>query len=204
MIKIRKNSKLFPSLMAISLIIGMGSIWNNNMVGGLAMVYAQNNTSTSEEDLVSRAGPLTAVRHVYDDPTLRVFHYCTPHHLIMAACSLFDTDQKNATLIGIEYMITSEDYNKLPEREKPFWHYHVTEFAPDRADPKFPQLSAEDEKKVLKMIENSYGKVILTWNPNDQMPAFPPQVQIVQHPDMVNMSAIPETHSGSFNQTLDY
>jgi len=23
-------------------------------------------------------GPLAAVRHVYDDPTLRVFHYCKP------------------------------------------------------------------------------------------------------------------------------
>ena len=44
-------------------------------------------------------------------------------------------------------------------------------------------LSAEDEKKVLKMIkeEDSYGKVILTWNPNDKLRPFPPQVSIV-HP----------------------
>ena len=49
----------------------------------------------------------------------------------MAVCSLFDTNQKNATLIGIEYMLTPEDYKKLPEREKPYWHYHVTEFAPN-------------------------------------------------------------------------
>jgi hypothetical protein len=65
-------------------------------------------------------------------------------------------------------------------------------------------LSADDEKKVLKMIEDSYGKVILTWNLNDKLPAFPPQVPIVQHPDMVNKSSTPETHIGTYNQTLDY
>jgi hypothetical protein len=65
-------------------------------------------------------------------------------------------------------------------------------------------LSAQDEKKVLKMIADSYGKVILTWNPNDKLPAFPPQVPIVQHPNMVNKSSTPETHNGSYNQSLDY
>jgi len=44
----------------------------------------------------------------------------------MAVCTLFDSNQTNASLIGIEYMITPEDYRKLPEREKPYWHYHVT------------------------------------------------------------------------------
>ena len=65
-------------------------------------------------------------------------------------------------------------------------------------------LSAEDEKKVLKLIEDTYGKVILTWDPNDELPAFPPQVLLVQHPDMVNKTSTPDTHIGSYNQTLDY
>jgi hypothetical protein len=82
---------------------------------------------------------------------------------------------------------------KLPEREKPYWHYHVTEFAPNRADPHFLLLSAKDEKNVLKMIEeDSYGKVTLIWNPTDKLPAFPLQVSIVQHPNMVNKSLTPE------------
>jgi Protein of unknown function (DUF1264)/DNA polymerase family B len=38
----------------------------------------------------------------------------------------------NATLIGIEYMIDVNTYNALPDREKPNWHYHKEEFAPDR------------------------------------------------------------------------
>jgi len=191
-----------------SITIGIGLIDPDDNKNNNNKVFAQDKQeqqqSSNATDMIIRAGPLTAVRHVFDDPTLRVWHYCTPHHKIMAVCSLFDTNQKNATLIGIEYIITPEDYKKLPEREKPYWHYHVTEFAPNRADPHFPMLSAEDEKKVLKLIEDTYGKVILAWDPTDELPAFPPQVPLVQHPDMVNKSATPNTHIGSFNQTLDY
>jgi hypothetical protein len=43
---------------------------------------------------------------------------------------------------------------KLPEREKPYSHYHFTKFASKRLNPHhFPILSAEDEKKVFKMIK---------------------------------------------------
>ena len=204
MIRRATSLLLFLSMLGIALTIGIELIDtkdNNN-----SKVFAQDKQQqkSNATEIIIKAGPLTAVRHVFDDPTLRVWHYCTPHHNIMAVCSLFDTNQKNATLIGIEYMITSQDYTKLPEREKPYWHYHVTEFAPNRADPHFPMLSAQDEKKVLKMIADSYGKVILTWNPNDKLPAFPPQVPIVQHPNMVNKSSTPETHNGSYNQSLDY
>jgi len=148
--KFNVHTALILSVVGVSLTLAIGLIGIDS-----TMVSAQPQETTSSSNATNpiiKAGPLTAVRHVYDDPTLRVFHYCTPHHNIMAVCSLFDTNQKNATLIGIEYMLTPEDYMKLPEREKPYWHYHVTEFAPNRADPHFPMLSAEDEKKVLKMI----------------------------------------------------
>jgi hypothetical protein len=125
------------SILGLSLTLVIGLI-NLDMT---TKIFAQmQETSSNATNPIIKAGPLTAVRHVYDDPTLRVFYYCTPHHNIMAVCSLFDSNQKNATLIGIEYMVTPEDYQKLPEREKPYWHYHVTEFAPNRADPHFPML----------------------------------------------------------------
>jgi len=37
------------------------------------------------------------------------------------------------------------------------------------------------------------GKVIITWNPNDDMPSFPPQVQLVDHPFMVNATVATST-----------
>jgi hypothetical protein len=152
------------------------------------------------------SGPLTAIRHVFDDPTLRVWHFCKPNDKIMMVCQLYDSYSPNSTLIGVEYMITADAYKNLPDREKPNWHYHKEEFASSRADPKLPQLSEQQQNATLKKLEESYGKVIITWNPNDNAPVFPPQVEQVQHPFMINTTVTPETETeaGTFNQTLKY
>jgi hypothetical protein len=170
------------------------------------MTFAQQVQNATQGFGGPPTGPLTAVRHIFDDPTLRVWHYCKPNDKILMVCQLYDSNSPNATLMGVEYMITADAYNNLPEREKPNWHYHKEEFAPNRADPKFPQLSEQQQNATLKGLEETYGKVIITWNPNDKAPLFPPQIQQVQHPFMVNTTVTPqtETQSGNFNQTLDY
>ena len=151
-------------------------------------------------------GPLNAVRHVFDDPTLRVYHFCKPNDKIMMVCQLYDSSSPNATLIGVEYMVDSKTYQALPDREKPNWHYHKEEFSPDRANPKFPLLNDQQQKEWLVKLSESYGKVILIWNPTDTLPVFPPQIQQVQHPFMVNQTVNNNTEKyvGSFNQTLNY
>ena len=149
-------------------------------------------------------GPLSAVRHVFDDPTLRVYHFCKPNDKIMMVCQLYDSSSPNATLIGVEYMIDSKTYQALPDREKPNWHYHKEEFSPDKANPKFPLLNEQQQKEWLVKLSESYGKIILNWNPMDTLPVFPPQIQQVQHPFMVNQTVNnnSEKYVGSFNQTL--
>lgn len=149
-------------------------------------------------------GHITAIRHVFDDPSLRVHHYCKMSDKIFLVCQLYDSESQNATLIGMEYIITHEQYNSLPDREKPNWHYHKIEFAANRADPKFPELNPEQAKAEMQKAMDTYGKVIITWNPNDLLPAFPPQEQQVEHPFMVNSTVKPETMNGSFNQILIY
>lgn len=149
-------------------------------------------------------GHITAIRHVFDDPSLRVHHYCKMSDKIFLVCQLYDSESQNATLIGMEYIITHEQYNSLPDREKPNWHYHKIEFVPNRADPKFPELNAQQTQSEMMKSMDTYGKVIITWNPNDNLPAFPSQEQQVEHPFMVNATVKPETTSGSFNQTLKY
>lgn len=151
-------------------------------------------------------GPLSAGRHVFDDPTLRVYHFCKPNERVTMVCQLYDSSSPNATLIGVEYMIDYKTYQALPDREKPNWHYHKEEFDTDRANPKFPLLNEEQQKEWLTKLSESYGKVILNWNPMDTLPVFPPQIQQVQHPFMVNQSVNNNTEKfvGSFNQTLNY
>ena len=131
-------------------------------------------------------GHLNAVRHNFDDPSLRVEHFCKPHDRVMMVCQLYDSNSANATLIGIEYMITQEQYDSLPNREKPYWHAHREELRPERADPMMPELSPEQAQAEMAKVFPTWGKVIITWIPSDDLPSFPPQVQLVDHPFMVN------------------
>jgi hypothetical protein len=187
-----------PALLSISSITAQAQQTNNSTVS--------NSSKPVDGYGGPPTGPLTAVRHVFDDPTLRVYHFCKPNDMVMMVCQLYDSNSANATLIGIEYMIDSKAYKALPDREKPNWHYHQEEFSPDRADPKFPQLNEQKQKEWLKKLEESYGKVIITWNPMDTLPVFPPQIEQVQHPFMVNQTVNNQTEkqTGSFNQTLSY
>lgn len=198
-------NRFFPLLLIVA---GLAAITPSLVYGP----QTQNNNTTMSQNFTATtqgfggppSGPLTAVRHVFDDPSLRVWHFCKPNDKILMVCQLYDSNSPNATLIGIEYMITTDAYNQLSAREKPNWHYHKMEFAPDRADPKFPQLSEQQQNATLKKLEESYGKVILTWNPSDKVPIYPPQVIQVQHPFMVNTTVTPQTENmaGAFNQTL--
>ncbi len=131
-------------------------------------------------------GHLNAVRHNFDDPSLRVEHFCKPHDRVMMVCQLYDSNSANATLIGIEYIITQEQYDSLPNREKPYWHAHREELRPERADPMMPELSPEQAQTEMAKMLPTWGKVIITWIPSDDLPSFPPQVQLVDHPFMVN------------------
>ena len=131
-------------------------------------------------------GHLNAIRHNFDDPSLRVEHFCKPHDRVMMVCQLYDSNSTNATLIGIEYIITQEQYDSLPNREKPYWHAHREELRPERADPMMPELSPEQAQAEMAKMLPTWGKVIITWIPSDDLPSFPPQVQLVDHPFMVN------------------
>ncbi len=197
-------SRFFPLLIiAAGLIVITPSLIYGQQVQNNTTT-AQNFTTTTQGFGGPPSGPLTAVRHVFDDPSLRVWHFCKPNDKIMMVCQLYDSNSPNATLIGVEYMITIDAYNQLPAREKPNWHYHKEEFAPNRSDPKFPLLTEQQQNATLKKLEESYGKVILTWNPSDKSPVYPPQVIQVQHPFMVNTTVTPQTEkmAGIFNQTL--
>ena len=121
-------------------------------------------------------------------------HYCKPDAKIVLLCQLYDSTSKNSTLIGVEYIITADQYTSLPNREKPNCHPHRIEFAPNRADPTFPELPAVEVKALMGKLTDTYGKVIITWNPKDRLPAFPPQVEQVQHPFMVNATVKPDVH----------
>jgi hypothetical protein len=173
-----------------ALMMGAAALMLSIPVSNTAIAQQQGMTNATAAKPVDGynlpQGHLNAVRHNFDDPSLRVEHFCKPHDSIMMVCQLYDSNSANATLIGIEYMITQEQYDSLPNREKPYWHAHREELRPERADPMMPELSPEQAQAEMAKMFPTWGKVIITWIPSDDLPSFPPQVQLVDHPFMVN------------------
>jgi len=108
-----------------------------------------------------------------------VHHHCKVYDDMTASCLLFPygmTDQDKP--YGIEYVITTNQFQELPNEEKQYWHYHKTEFP--RAQATFPELSDEELAKVLPILDETYGKVYYFWNYGDTYPMGEPYILIVQ------------------------
>jgi hypothetical protein len=89
----------------------MISAQNTNSTPTTVGSHTTNTTATASNATASTApkpvddyntpiGHLSAIRHVFDDPALRVQHYCKLNDKIVLVCQLYDSTSKNATLIG--------------------------------------------------------------------------------------------------------
>jgi Protein of unknown function (DUF1264) len=130
---------------------------------------------------------IQAIRHLVPDthdvhdPKLQVVvhHHCKAYDDSTLICLMFHSGMKDQDKpIGFEYIIPTEQYNALPEKEKKYWHYHKTEVP--RAHATFPDMTAEEAAKVLPAINETYGKVIYFQKPDDKLPLGEPYVVIVQ------------------------
>ena len=54
-------------------------------------------------------------------------HYCMSRSDEMHQCLLYDSYERNARLIGVEYIVTDRIYRELPDTEKKYWHPHTYE-----------------------------------------------------------------------------
>lgn len=130
---------------------------------------------------------IQAIRHLKpdvfsaDDPKLHavIHHHCKAYEDNTLICLMFHSGMKDQDKpIGFEYIITTEQFNSLPENEKRYWHYHKTEVP--RAQATFPDLTAEEAAKILPAINETYGKVVYFQKPEDKFPLGEPYVLIVQ------------------------
>lgn len=95
-------------------------------------------------------------------------HYCSPINDEVHQCLLYDSGEKNAKLIGLEYIISDRMYRELPETEKKYWHPHTYEVLAGGLIG--PSMSEADEMKFMKYILTTWGKTWHTW-PDPKTPA---------------------------------
>lgn len=110
------------------------------------------------------------------DPKIQIIaqHYCGPNG-DMHQCLLFDSVEKGARLIGVEYIISDEEYRKLPESEKKYWHPHTYEVLAGGLIA--PGMKPEDEMTFMKAILTTWGKTWHTWpDPTTKVPMGEPML----------------------------
>jgi hypothetical protein len=131
---------------------------------------------------------IEAIRHIDPNATkgnqqqdifnLIVHHHCKVYDDMTATCLLFPTGMNDQDkLYGIEYVIPANQYNTLPEEEKKYWHYHLTELP--RVNATTPDMTAEEAAKVKPILDETYGKVVYFWQYGDKLPIGEPKAIII-------------------------
>ena len=99
------------------------------------------------------------------------YHFCKPLNSQVIQCVLYDGTGKDARLIGIEYLVTDELYQKMPVEEKAYWHDHKYEV--DAGLIRSITQSGAEEKQTLGTVRTLWGKVYHTWASGTTYPRGP-------------------------------
>ncbi len=79
---------------------------------------------------------------------------------------IFDGNDRDAKLMGVEYIITERLFKTLPEEEKKLWHSHHYEVKSGQLiAPGIPDVA---ERELMKKLVSTYGKTIHTWHTDQQ------------------------------------
>lgn len=111
--------------------------------------------------------------HIYTDSArenvtryIEATHYCSHVQKDLRQCLIYDSPEKEARLIGVEYMIPKHVFLTLPDEEKKLWHSHDFEVKSGMLILPKPETAEPDEwekaeKEAMKEIVGLYGK---TWH----------------------------------------
>lgn len=95
-------------------------------------------------------------------------HFCTCLRPDFHQCIIYDSGEKNARLIGIEYIITEKLFDELPQDERKYWHSHKYEVESGMLQLQVKNVvpgTAADiaEQPAMLELQRTYGKTIHTW-----------------------------------------
>jgi hypothetical protein len=88
-------------------------------------------------------------------------HFCSHRSEELLQCVIYDTNQSDARLIGIEYIISARLFVNLPDEEKRYWHSH--QFEVKSGQLVAPGIPQPVEHEIMKKLVNTYGKTWHTW-----------------------------------------
>jgi hypothetical protein len=118
--------------------------------------------------------------HFYADDMGRqveAHHFCSHLREDLHQCVIYDSNQPDARLIGIEYIITEQLFRQLPDDEKRLWHSHHYEVKSGQLVE--PALSEMAEHEAMADLVSTYGKTFHNWQiDRDELPLGIPQLMM--------------------------
>jgi hypothetical protein len=109
---------------------------------------------------------------------MEAHHYCSILNEDVIQCVIFDGNEKDAKLMGVEYVVSSRLFADLPPHEKSLWHSHVHEVKSGQLiAPGIPQVA---ELELMEKLIHTYGKTWHTWHTDSgvQLPLGVPQLMM--------------------------
>eukprot|EP00897_Mesotaenium_endlicherianum_P004813 jgi/Mesen1/435/ME001000S10636 len=109
---------------------------------------------------------------------IETHHHASRLNEDVLQCAVFDSDQSDARLIGVEYIVSDRLFATLPEDEKKLWHSHFYETNTGLwVTPGVPETVQQQE---LDKTAKTYGKFWLTWQADrgDKLPMGPPALMM--------------------------
>ncbi len=104
-------------------------------------------------------------------------HYCSAYRDDLFQCVLYQTTDKGVKpkLLGIEYVISDAQYQKLSPEEKKLWHPH--DFEVRQGLLATIDASKSEEEQMMKALVKTWGKTWHTWpDPATEIPLGIPRL----------------------------
>jgi len=145
-----------------------------SLVASLGQMYADAESPCKDYQL-----HICAFHIAKDDPkvVIETQHYCSHLREGLFQCLLFETTAKGVQpkLLGVEYVISDDLYQKLSPAEKLFWHPH--DFEVRQGLLATIGLSEKEDQDVMKALVKTWGKTWHTWpDPKTDLPLGSPRL----------------------------
>jgi hypothetical protein len=126
-------------------------------------------------ELLQRKSPLHAFNayldgfHFYNgniNAQMEAHHYVSQLNEDIHQAIIFDGNEKDAKIMGVEYIISEKLFKTLDEEEKKLWHSHHYEVKSGTLiAPGIPEVA---EHELMEKLVSTYGKTIHTWHTDQE------------------------------------
>jgi hypothetical protein len=186
-----QKSTMKSIIIKTAIIIGFASCGGDNTNSYVkspgAEKDAKSKTLEAGANLLQDKGPLKKVNaylngfHFYNGnlhAQMEAHHYVTQINEDLYQAIMYDGNEEDAKIMGVEYIVSEKLFKTLPDEEKKLWHSHHHEVKSGTLiAPGIPEIA---EHELMEKLVSTYGKIIHTWHTDQHrnLPVGTPQIMM--------------------------